>query len=345
MAAAEPISRRTFLRRLRQLAEKALASYGLEGVSFKFVNYSGNGLYQVQVPTGRFISPGKYVLRLHQPDYMKPEYVRSEMEWLSALHNAGIPVPVPERNLTGDWLTASEGDFSVPQQRNCTLVGWTKGRILGEKVRPKQFKFLGRLIGRMHEHTKKWKPPKGFARPHWDWDGLYGEGFSYGVPAIDAREAIPRVHQTAFNRALDIVREVSETLGRGKDVYGLIHADLGLADNVAFLAGDAKPFDFDDCGFGYWVFDLAVPLSQHFIDTGDRSKETYEILKSGYEETSSLEGIGTEYLNHFIAARFAQFMFFYQASGMAHPQHMEESKQGVNEHARYLKKILKELRC
>ncbi|MFW9961780.1 MAG: phosphotransferase enzyme family protein [Candidatus Thorarchaeota archaeon] len=343
MGVAEQVSYLTFLRRLRKLAEMALASYELEGADLKFINYSGNGLYQVRIPKERFIAPGKYALRLHQPDYMKPEHICSEMEWLSALHNAGIQAPMPKRNLTGDWLTVTEGDFSVPQQRNCTLIGWTEGQILGEKVRPKHFRSLGRLIGRLHEHSRKWKPPKGFARPHWNWDGLYGEGFSYGAPAADAREAIPKVHQTAFNRVLDILREVSETLGRGKDVYGLIHADLGLAENVAFLGGEAKPFDFDDCGFGYWVFDIAVPLSQHFIDTGDRSKETYDSLKSGYEETSSLEGIGIEYLNHFIAARLAQFMFFYQASGMAHPQYMEASKQGVNEHAKYLKKILKEM--
>ena len=132
-------------------------------------------------------------------------------------------------------------------------------------------------------------------------------------------------------------------MGRGKGVYGLIHADLGLADNVAFHAGEAKIFDFDDCGFGYWVFDFAVTLSEHFIDTGDRSQTTVDALTMGYEETSSLEGIGFEYLDLFMAARFAQFMYFYQATGMAHPQHMEEARQEINEQAGYLKKILKDL--
>jgi Ser/Thr protein kinase RdoA (MazF antagonist) len=274
---------------------------------------------------------------------MKPKYIESEMEWLSALHQEGIVVPVPVRNLDGKWLTTADGGYDVPQKRNCTLIGWTKGRILGDKVRLKHFTALGKVMGRMHEQSRKWKRPKGFSRPHWDWEGLYGEGFSYGTPAAEAREAIPKVHQSAFNKALDLVRETSEQLGRGKRVYGLIHADLGLADNVAFHAGEARPFDFDDCGFGYWVFDFAVTVCEHFIDTNDRSQVTLEALTSGYEETSSLDGIGMEFLDLFIAARLAQFMFFYQASGMTHPQHMEEAKQGVNEHAKYLKKILKDL--
>jgi Ser/Thr protein kinase RdoA (MazF antagonist) len=91
------------------------------------------------------------------------------------------------------------------------------------------------------------------------------------------------------------------------------------------------------------MFDLAITLTEHFLDTNDRSKTTRNALTSGYEETSSLDGIGLEYLDLFMVARLAQFMFFYQASGMAHPQHMEESKQGVNEHAKYLKKVLKDL--
>jgi Ser/Thr protein kinase RdoA (MazF antagonist) len=198
-------------------------------------------------------------------------------------------------------------------------------------------------MGKLHEHSKRWKLPKGFERPHWDWEGLYGEGFSYGAPAADARDEIAKRHQPAFKETLKRVEEVSKQLGKGKDVYGLIHADLGLADNVLFKAGEAKPFDFDDCGFGYWMFDFAIPLVEYFIDVGQNLQIWLEALKSGYEETSTLEGVGFEYLDLFMAARFAQFMFFYQASGLANPQHMEECRKGVDEHAKYLKLILKKL--
>lgn len=337
------ISYRAFLLRLRKLAEIALAEYGIKPTKLKFITYSGNGLYQVSVPSGNPIVPGKYTLRLHQPNYMKPEFISSEMEWLSALHNKGIMVPMPIRNLDGDWLTVADGNYDVPQKRNCTLIGWTEGRILGENIRPKHFRALGKVMGRMHEQSRGWKIPKKFARPHWDWDGLFGDGFSYGVPAADAREAIPKIHQATFNETLKKVREVSEQLGRRKDVYGLIHADLGVDENVAFLAGDARPFDFDDCGFGYWMFDFGVPLSQHFIDTNDSSKIMQEALISGYEETATTDNIGLEYMDVFIAARIAQLMFFYQASGLANPQHKEESKREVNEHAKFLKHVLKSM--
>ncbi|MGY5857824.1 MAG: phosphotransferase [Candidatus Thorarchaeota archaeon] len=337
------MSYRAFLLRVRKLADIALREYGLEGTKLKFIAYTGNGLYQVDVPAGNRIAPGRYTLRLHQPDYMKPKFIVSEMEWLSALHQEGLPVPMPVRNLDGDWLTIADGGYDVPQKRNCTFIGWIEGRVQIKNIRPQHFRALGSVIGRMHEQSKRWKRPKGFARPHWDWEGLYGDGFSYGAPAVDARNAIPKTHQAAFNDALNRVREASEQMGKGKKVYGLIHADLGFGDNIAFQGGEARPFDFDDCGFGYWVFDFGVALSQYMMDSNDTSDVMRDALLKGYEETATLEGIGIEYLDLFVAARIAQLMFFYQASGLAHPEHMEEGKKEVNNHAKFLKRILKGL--
>lgn len=338
------IAYRAFLLRLRKLAEIALREYGLEDTKLRFINYSGNGLYQVTVPPAKPVHPGKYTLRLHQPDYMKPNFISSEMEWLSALHQEGIKVPMPVRNLDGEWLTISDGGYEVPQERNCTLIGWTEGRLLNKNIRPKHFRALGRVMGRMHVQSRGWRPPKGFARPHWDWDGLFGDGFSYGTPAKDAREAIPKAHQDIFNDVLNRVKEASEHLGKSKSVYGLIHADLGVTDNVTFQAGEARPFDFDDCGFGYWVFDFGVVLGHYFIDTNDESKTMQDALISGYEESIDIGNIGIEYLDLFKAARIAQLMFFYQASGLAHPEHLEEAKREVQNHARFLKYVHRRLR-
>ncbi len=336
-----PISYRAFLLRLRRIANIALEEYGLERIKIRFITYAGNGLYKITVPTGNSIPAGNYALRLHQPNYMKPEFIVSEMEWLSALHREGISVPKPVRNIKGAWLTVADEGYNVPQARNCTLIGWTEGQVSIKTARPDHFRALGRVIGKMHMQSKSWNPPKGFLRPHWDWDGLYGDGFSYGVPAADARAVIPKTHQAAFNDVLSRVREVCEQLGKGKSVYGLIHADLGLGDNIAFLKGEARPFDFDDCGFGYWVFDFGVALSQYMMDSDITATKMRDALLEGYEETATLNGIGIEYLDLFIAARLAQFMFFYQASGLAYPEHKAEAKREVNNHAKFLKRFLK----
>ena len=48
--------------------------------------------------------------------------------------------------------------------------------------------------------------------------------------------------------------------GKGSNVYGLIHADLGTKANVLFHKGEARAIDFDDSGYGYWMYDLTTPL-------------------------------------------------------------------------------------
>ena len=342
---ANCLSYRAFLLRLRSLAKRALENYGLEEAKLSFINYSGNGLYQVIVPnrqTESTIPPGRYALRLHQPDYMNTKYIFSEMEWLSALNEEDIDVPKPFRNLEVDWITTADVGFEVPQQRNCTLISWVEGRLL-KNPRSKHFKSLGRVIGRIHGQSMNWKKPKGFKRPHWDWEGLYGDGFDYGVPAKDAREAIPKKHQSIFNETLKLVQEASDQMGKGKSVYGLIHADLAISDNMVFRAGEARPFDFDDCGFGYWMFDLGVLLAHYILDFGTSLSGMQEILIEGYQETSPLPESNLEYLELFIAARLAQLMFFYQGGAVQHPHHRDESIREVNNCAKYLKRILKKL--
>jgi Ser/Thr protein kinase RdoA (MazF antagonist) len=325
---------------------KALESYGLEDAKLKFHTYTGNGIYKVFVPSDRksksSIPPGVYTLRLHQLNYMKPKYISSELEWLSALRDAGIQVPKPFKNLGGSWLTKVDSEYNVPQERNCSLISWVEGRLLKKNFHPHHFKSLGRVIGRMHEQSIGWKPPKGFSRPHWDWRGLFD--YDYGIPGEDARSAIPKVHQPIFNEALNLFQETFNQLGKGKRIYGLIHADLGVSDNVVYHAGEARPLDFDDCGFGYWLFDFGVVLSQYISDFNDKSPIMRDALIEGYMETTPLSNLDFDCLDLFIATRYAQFMYFYQAAGLHSPQHMDEANKEVNMNAKHLKRILKKLR-
>ncbi|TFG32596.1 hypothetical protein EU527_09655 [Candidatus Thorarchaeota archaeon] len=337
------ISYRTFLLRLREIAKIALENYGLEQIRPKFVNYSGNGLYQVIVPPRSSIPSGKYALRIHQPNYMKPEFIVSEMQWLSALVDEGISVPTPIRNKEGDWLSVIDGGYEIPAKRNCTLLSWTEGRLLRQSIRPKHFYSLGKVIGRIHKQARTWKPPQGFARPHWDWEGLFGDGFDYGVPAETVREAIPKKHQEAFKEVIGRVHEVEELLGKNREVYGLIHADLAFGDNVAIQSGEAVPFDFDDCGFGFWMYDLSVALAHFILDTGNFSSVMHDALIKGYEDVNTIEKESLKYLNLFIAARFAQLMFFFQGAIIRYPQSKTEGMSEIKSNAKYLKLLLKRM--
>jgi len=53
----------------------------------------------------------------------------------------------------------------------------------------------------------------------------------------------------------------SVRLARGGGRPGLIHADLHLG-NALFWSDEVRVIDFDDCGFGYWLYDIAFALKQ-----------------------------------------------------------------------------------
>ena len=60
-----------------------------------------------------------------------------------------------------------------------------------------------------------------------------------------------------IDRARARVHEDLTAYGRPSRRYGLIHADLNL-DNMLFDGGRVIPLDFDDCGFGWHLFDLST---------------------------------------------------------------------------------------
>jgi Ser/Thr protein kinase RdoA (MazF antagonist) len=57
------------------------------------------------------------------------------------------------------------------------------------------------------------------------------------------------------------VRRVQEELGSGPDAFGLIHADIHQK-NYLFHDGDIRLIDFGDCGWGHYLYDLAVTVSE-----------------------------------------------------------------------------------
>lgn len=106
------------------------------------------------------------------------------------------------------------------------------------------------------------------------------------MPNAEAWKLLSPLHREAFSFVAERIREVMDKWGEGSDVFGLIHGDLGVDANLFFWHGEPRVIDFDDSGYGYWVFDLAVALD------ACRDKPDYaryrEALLEGYAEYRSL---------------------------------------------------------
>jgi Ser/Thr protein kinase RdoA (MazF antagonist) len=294
------------LRRMRQLAEVALDAYGLVGARLTFLRYFANCTYRVDVAgqvsqgseSDRFM-PNRYLLRiLLAGDW---EYAKGEMTWLSALgREAGLHVPEPVLTLKGELLTriATPG---MPKGRIVSLMRWVDGRQLSRGLQLRYFRPWGEMVGRLHAFAAGWTPPARFRRFVWDWEGLLG-GRGFGYTVEDLVDSMPERLREPFQIVSQATRAAMKELGRGPDAYGMVHGDM-YPDNILFKNGEVFPIDFEDCGFGYWLWDTGVALSQQpWTETWYRQREAF---LDGYARFHPLPESQLEYLDLFVAANYA----------------------------------------
>jgi len=299
------------LRRTRQLAKAALAAYGLSAAHLEFVQYSANVIYRVDVQGSLPVREGqgpyvanRYLLRVLYTDHL--EGVKGEMTWLAALsREAGLPVPEPVPTLEGD-LVISIATPEVPRGRIVSLMRWIDGRKLSTGFRPSHFRAWGRMVARLHQFSAGWQPPEGFERPVWDWDGqLGGRYFDGGVEDLVA--SMPSHLKEPFQVVSQEARQVMAGLGKGPDAYGLIHADM-YPENVLFKGDEAYPIDFEDCGFGYWLWDIAVGLC-----LWPWTEEWYwmrDAFLEGYARVRTLPESQLRHLDLFMATQYATMVLW-----------------------------------
>jgi Ser/Thr protein kinase RdoA (MazF antagonist) len=295
------------MRRLRRLARRALADYGLDEARLRLLRRAGNTLYRVTNPHTPAVGPpddtyvlGCYLLRVHQPGYQTADEVASETAWLAAMcREAHLPVPEPLPTLDGRPLTQVSIP-GIPDGRHCSLLRWVKGRLLTGTVRPDHYRAQGRLMGALHAFAAGWDPPAGFTRLGYDWDTLFGDGVIGRLTAAEVWSLLPLEYAESFQAVAERMWQLMKAWGRGPDVYGLIHADLGVDANVLFWRGEARAIDFDDSGFGYWMYDLALSL-EHCREEADYPWYR-DALLGGYAEIRSLPEAQLEQLELFMAA-------------------------------------------
>jgi Ser/Thr protein kinase RdoA (MazF antagonist) len=321
MKAYEELTRRGKLRRAQSVARAALSAFGFTGANLRLIVDAGNISYQVKAVDpapleGSIYVESCYLLRLHWPGYQCDGAVDSELKWLRALSDAGLPVPQPVATTEGE-LSVEVSVPGVPVARRCSLLRWVKGRMVVKRVHRWHMKAIGRLIGRLHNHASSWRLPPCFVRRHYDRNGLWGDDTGTGYTAAEVWPKIPRRYFEAFQEVTMRVEHLMEDWGKGADVYGLIHADLGTKANVLFHGREARPIDFDDGGFGYWMYDLAIPLADW---EGEDVWPAYrDALLEGYMEMRSIPGEQLGQLELFQAAYRAVEIFGGTAGTMRRP--------------------------
>lgn len=211
-----------------------------------------------------------YVLRLHRPGYHNLPELNSERVWLRALADARIAVPSP-------ILTTSGEDYvSVPipatgEVRYAGLTRWVDGRVVtelqhteGERGLERYFIQLGTIMASMHNQASSWAPPASFTRHAFDADGLVGDAPFWG--RFWEHDALTAPERRTLLEARALIYQTLINYGRDSSTFSMIHGDLHL-DNLVVNDEDLTVIDFDDAGFGWHQYDMAVAL--YHLHPGD----------------------------------------------------------------------------
>jgi Ser/Thr protein kinase RdoA (MazF antagonist) len=241
-------------------ARQALTAFGIEPADLRFVHLSENVTFRAT--DGRDGSP--LVLRLHRPWYHDIDALRSEHLWTRALVQAGIAAPEPLLTQTGESFAQVE-IAATGERRWAGLARWVEGELLADVVACEtnsamiadHFTHIGAIMAAMHNQATGWTPPAGFQRHALDADGLMGHEPFWG-PFWDHAIFSP-AERTMLLSTRDRLHAALIRYGKPARTFSLIHADLHPR-NVLIDGAHAAVIDFDDSGFGWHQYDLAVAL-------------------------------------------------------------------------------------
>lgn len=251
------------------------------------INSAENLTYRVDAASGRFI------LRRHRAGYHSRAAIESELAWSAALAASGaMETPVAVAGRDGAMVQTADGVF------------WTLFRYIeGEEPQPDEdlapwFVRLGEMAARTHLHAASWRRPEGFTRLRWDLEAVIGPAPIWGAwrdaPNVGPAEAAP------IARAEAKMRAALDDYGDGAGQFGLIHADMRLA-NLLIHEGDLRLIDFDDCGFGWLMYDFAAAIS--FMETAPTIPALKAAWLEGYRRVRDLEAADVAAIDDLVMLR------------------------------------------
>jgi Ser/Thr protein kinase RdoA (MazF antagonist) len=302
--AFDSLSHHAQVRCLAGLARTALGAYPVRGARLRLLGHFWNTTFRVTGAEGEH-----YMLRVHHRGQTSIEAVRSELLWLAALQQDGFSVPEPVLNEEQRLVTVATHP-GVPEPRPCVLFRWIEGRFFYRGLTPAHLARAGELIARFHRHAAQWKRPREFTRHRVDNLDAMQRGHDDDFDPAAARRVTQTVASVCSPEAGSVVAAVIpriwatlQALGEEPEAFGLIHGDLHHR-NLLFGKEGIGAIDFDDCGYGHWLYDLAVPLKVlqgHPAYAGLRQG-----LLSGYRRRRPLPVDQEAHLETFIALRTVQ---------------------------------------
>ena len=283
------------LAHLGKLAQNSLSLWDIpEGARARLINVSENATYLVEAP-GNY----KSILRVHRENYHTHRAIECELAWLEALAAEGVvTTPGVYTGRNGDPIQEAHIE-GLPAPRYMVLFHFVEGHPPDESGdMTAGFEQLGQIAARCHDHVLYWRKPDNFQRLTWDETTVFGLNPTWG-DWRDAPEVTPEV--------AGVLEKVEQTVcarltvfGKAPERFNLIHADMRLANLLVDKAG-TRLIDFDDCGWGWFLYDFAAAIS--FIEDDPRIPGLKDAWLCGYKSMRAMSAEEEAEIDTFVMLR------------------------------------------
>ncbi len=332
MRAFETLKHQGQVQRLRYVAETALCTYTLQSPTVHLVQYRDNAVFCVTDQIGQ-----QFVMRLTADDHYPVAALEGELAWLAAIRSdIQLMVPEPIPNANGELITTIHLPH-IPTPRHCCLFRWMPGRFLRTRFSAKTLTQVGKFTAQLHNHSASWNSATQSARPLWRWERFFGPQYVYSTQ--DARLTLTAHDREVLATIAALVRSAMSQLGSGSANFGMIHADLHPL-NFFLHGGQVGAIDFEDCGLGYFVFDMATTLLEvsHPLDIPDHYARMREAYLKGYSQVRAVPEDIERQLLIFTALRLVFLLNW--GAGSTNPRVQQEGQSwwpwAIKELRRYL---------
>lgn len=274
---------------LKHMLEKDLGKYYDLGGNYEIslLKYSENYNWLVQTESK------KYVLRLCRPGYHSAEELTGELLWIQELEKStDIRMPAVIKNIRGELLTQME-------EYRCTMFSFLNGITLrgidGEELLD-YLQEIGSIAAKLHRQVQEWTGEKNIVRFTWNYEDLLGKDARVGDWRKHPR--LSEEERRVYEKAEQIIGKKLEQYGKKPENYGLIHSDLNI-NNILVDQGNVQVLDFDDCGYGWFLYDLSTSVLEY--DEGIRDKIAAWL--KGYQKERKLTETDRSMIPTFIVMR------------------------------------------
>ncbi|NYI99625.1 Ser/Thr protein kinase RdoA (MazF antagonist) [Nocardioides thalensis] len=237
------------------------------------------------------------VLRVHRTGYHDAVAIASELAWLDALREeAGVSTPRALTSRTGERVvTVVAGGV----ERHGVVFERLPGQQPHDTdLRREDFVNLGQITARLHVHARGWRPPPWFKRFDWGWRQTLGADPRWGRWEDDPE--LGPAELAMLDRGVNLVRSRLAGFGATPDRWGLVHADLRLA-NLLVDNEQISVIDFDDCGYSWFLYDFAAAVT--FLEADPRLPEWQDAWLAGYRSVAPLDESHASLLPTFLMLR------------------------------------------